>query len=40
MSSKVEAYLIIHAIDLVVRESEWIKCGLHRREKKTDEWRN
>lgn len=37
MSRKVEAYFIIHTIDLVVRESEWIKCGLRRREKK-DTW--
>lgn len=34
MSSKVEAYFIIHTIDLAVKESEWIKCGLRCREKK------
>lgn len=37
MSSKGEAYFIIHTIDLVVRESEWIKSGLRHREKK-DRW--
>lgn len=37
ITSKVEAYFIIHTIDLVVRESEWIKCALHHREKK-DRW--
>lgn len=32
MSSKVETCFIIHTIDLVVRESEWIKC------EKKDTW--